>query len=84
MRRRQLYQRDLLLQRIENETQKTFQMKTSRADLQEQRRAANMHASFERQQLMQSIEKLQVGANTPATIEAASSLNLLHMCVNLM
>lgn len=61
MQRRQLYQRDLLLQRIEEQTRRTFSMKASRADLQEQRRNANMKASFERQQLMQSIERLQVG-----------------------
>ena len=60
MKRRQLYQRDLLLQRIENETQRTYEMKASKADLQEQRRNANMQASFERQRLMESIERLQV------------------------
>ena len=65
MKRRQLYQRDLLLQRIENETHKTLSMKATRADLQEQRRNANMHASFERQQLMQSIERLQVRLTWP-------------------
>ena len=60
MKRRQTYRREMLLQRIALDTDKALTMKASRAELQDARRMANMHSSFERQQLMQSIERLQV------------------------
>ena len=57
MHRRAAYERDQLLARIESDTEKAHDLLAQRTALQEQRRAANMEASFQRQRLM------QVGSN---------------------
>ncbi|KAK9809663.1 hypothetical protein WJX73_001851 [Symbiochloris irregularis] len=76
MQRKQLYQREMLLQRIAQDTEKTFSMKESRAELQEARRRANMQSSFERQNLMQSIERLQATKKLSKFVGGDGSVNL--------
>lgn len=51
MRRRDLYQRMSLLEKISEGTEKARSLIEQRAQLQEQRRTANMEASFQRQRL---------------------------------
>ncbi len=51
MRRRDLYQRMSLLERISEGTEKAKTLVEQRSQLQEQRRTANMEASFQRQRL---------------------------------
>ena len=51
MKRRDLYQRMSLLERISQGTEKARSLVEQRAVLQEQRRTANMEASFQRQRL---------------------------------
>lgn len=51
MKRRDLYQRMNLLERINEGTKKAQSLLEQRAALQEQRRSANMEASFQRQRL---------------------------------
>ena len=67
----QAYQRQLLLEKIMDENEKTAQLLAQRRFIQEQRKAANMTASLHRNkvnQLMESmktvhnIEKLDMGA----------------------
>ena len=53
MQRRAAYERDQLLARIQSDTEKAHDLLAQRTALQEQRRAANMAASFQRQKLMQ-------------------------------
>ena len=53
MQRREAYERDQLLARIQSDTEKAHELLAQRTALQEQRRAANMEASFQRQKLMQ-------------------------------
>ncbi len=53
MHRRAAYEQDQLLARIESDTEKAHDLLAQRTALQEQRRAANMEASFQRQRLMQ-------------------------------
>ncbi len=54
MQRRAAYERDQLLVRIQSDTEKAQDLLAQRTALQEQRRAANMEASFQRQKLMQA------------------------------
>ena len=54
MQRRAAYERDQLLARIQSDTEKAQELLAQRSALQEQRRAANMEASFQRQKLMQA------------------------------
>ena len=54
MQRRAAYERDQLLARIQSDTEKAQELLAQRTALQEQRRAANMEASFQRQKLMQA------------------------------
>lgn len=54
MQRRAAYERDQLLTRIQSDTEKAQELLAQRTALQEQRRAANMEASFQRQKLMQA------------------------------
>lgn len=54
MQRRAAYERDQLLVRIQCDTEKAHELLAQRTALQEQRRAANMEASFQRQKLMQA------------------------------
>lgn len=51
MKRRDLYQRMNLLEKINEGTRKAQELLEQRANLQEQRRSANMEASFQRQRL---------------------------------
>ena len=51
MKRRDLYQRMSLLEKISIGTEKARSLIEQRAQLQEQRRTANMDASFQRQRL---------------------------------
>jgi hypothetical protein len=53
MKRRDLYQRNRLLQKIQDEAERAFEVLAQRTSLQEQRKLANMSASFQRQKLMQ-------------------------------
>lgn len=53
MQRRDLYERNRLLQKIEDDTEKAYGLLGQRAALQEQRKLANMSASFQRQKLVQ-------------------------------
>lgn len=54
MRRRDLYERERLLAKIEGETERAQCLLAQREALREQRKAANMEASFQRQKLMQA------------------------------
>lgn len=54
MKRRDLYQRMSLLEKISEGTDKARNLVEQRAQLQEQRRTANMEASFQRQRLQAS------------------------------
>ena len=54
MQRRAAYERDQLLARIQSDTEKAHDLLAQRTALQEQRRAANMEASFQRQKLLQA------------------------------
>jgi hypothetical protein len=51
--RRGAYERSQALRRIEDETARTRQLMQQRRQLQDQRRMANMHASLQRQQIVQ-------------------------------
>ena len=57
--RRDMYQRNQLLHKIQDETEKARSLLDARAQLQQQRKMANMGASFQRQKLLQAMEKLQ-------------------------
>lgn len=59
MKRRDTYQRNQLLHKIQAETEKAHDLLDQRSHLQQQRKMANMSASFQRQKLLQSMEKLQ-------------------------
>ena len=61
MQRRAAYERDQLLARIQSDTEKAHELLAQRTALQEQRRAANMEASFQRQKLMQAGPSLLFG-----------------------
>lgn len=54
MRRRDLYGREQLLAKIRGETERAHELLDARSSLQEQRKLANMGASFQRQKLMQA------------------------------
>ena len=53
MQRRAAYGRDQLLARIQSDTEKAIGLLQQRTALQDQRRAANLEASFQRQRVMQ-------------------------------
>ena len=57
--RRDMYQRNQLLHKIQDDTEKARSLLDARAQLQQQRKMANMGASFQRQKLLQAMEKLQ-------------------------
>ena len=57
--RRDIYQRNQLLHKIQDDTEKARSLLDARAQLQQQRKMANMGASFQRQKLLQAMEKLQ-------------------------
>ena len=57
--RRDMYQRNQLLHKIQDETEKARSLLEARSSLQQQRKMANMGASFQRQKLLQAMEKLQ-------------------------
>ncbi|CAL5222381.1 g4737 [Coccomyxa viridis] len=59
MQRRAAYERDQLLVRIQCDTEKAHELLAQRTALQEQRRAANMEASFQRQKLMQVMDMIK-------------------------
>lgn len=54
MRRKDLYGREQLLAKIRGETERAHELLDARSALQEQRKLANMGASFQRQKLMQA------------------------------
>lgn len=53
MKRRDMYHRNQLLQKIQGETEKAHGLLEQRSALQQQRKMANMTASFQRQKLLQ-------------------------------
>lgn len=53
MKRRDAYERSQQLRRIQEETERSRQLLAQRKDLQDQRRTANMQASFQRQQIVE-------------------------------
>lgn len=53
MKRRDMYQRNQLLHKIQSETEKAHDLLEQRTSLQQQRKMANMTASFQRQKLLQ-------------------------------
>ena len=59
MRRRDAYAREQLLERIEADTERARGMLTARLELQEQRKAANMQASLQRQRMIAAMEALK-------------------------
>ena len=61
MRRRDLYMRMSLLSKINDATLKASDLVDQRAQLQEQRKSANMEASFQRQRLQEAMQTIQVG-----------------------
>lgn len=61
MQRRMAYQRHEALRKIEAETQRAKQLLEERARLQEQRRMANIEASFQRQQVLEAMAALTRG-----------------------
>ena len=54
-----MYQRNQLLHKIQDETEKARSLLDARAQLQQQRKMANMGASFQRQKLLEAMDKLQ-------------------------
>jgi hypothetical protein len=58
-RKQQLYQRDLLLQKISADTDRILRMRRDTASLQMQRKEANMQASMQRQKMIETMERLQ-------------------------
>ncbi|KAK9817058.1 hypothetical protein WJX72_008938 [[Myrmecia] bisecta] len=63
MKRRDTYERNQLLCKIQGETEKAHSLLEQRSSLQEQRKMANMDASFQRQKLLVAMEKLQTTKN---------------------
>ena len=59
MRRRDAYAREQLLERIEADTERARGTLTARSELQEQRKAANMQASLQRQHMIAAMEQLK-------------------------
>jgi len=53
MKRRDAYERSQQLKRIQEETEHSSQLLQQRKELQDQRRTANMQASFQRQQIVE-------------------------------
>ncbi|KAK9830997.1 hypothetical protein WJX81_006970 [Elliptochloris bilobata] len=66
MKRRDTYIRSQLLSKIRSETEKARELLSQRAALQEQRKRANMDASFQRQRLLQAVERVQASKNWAA------------------
>ena len=65
------------LKRIEEDTARTRNLLAQRRGLQEQRRQANMDASFQRQQIVAAMEKLQTTKSwTAMGTDGSSSINL--------
>ena len=75
MQRRAAYERDQLLSRIQSDTEKAVGLLQQRTALQDQRRAANMEASFQRQRLMQVCSLQPIVACQRATRHSL----ILHM-----
>ncbi len=57
--RAQAYQRQLLLEKIMDENEKTAQLLKQRQAIQEQRKAANMRASLHRNKVNQLMESMK-------------------------
>ena len=55
----QAYERQLLLEKIMNENDKTSQLLSQREYIQEQRKAANMNASMHRNQVNQLMDSMK-------------------------
>jgi len=55
-----MYQRNQLLHKIQDETEKARSLLDARAQLQQQRKMANMGASFQRQKLLQAMESCRL------------------------
>ncbi|KAK9909851.1 hypothetical protein WJX75_008397 [Coccomyxa subellipsoidea] len=66
MRRRDLYGREQLLAKIRGETERAHELLDARSSLQEQRKLANMDASFQRQKLMQAMDTIKAKKNWTA------------------
>ena len=66
MKRRDMYQRNQLLHKIQSETEKAHDLLEQRTSLQQQRKMANMTASFQRQKLLQVRWGLLQAACRPA------------------
>ena len=78
--RRDTYQRNQLLHKIQDETEKARSLLEARAQLQQQRKMANMGASFQRQKLLQAMEKLQTSKDWAknGTVSMDSLLKAKH------
>ena len=88
MQRRAAYERDQLLARIQSDTEKAVGLLQQRTALQDQRRAANMEASFQRQRLMQVCPLQPIVACRRATRHSLIShtplvLSQQHRAVNI-
>eukprot|EP00887_Chlorella_sp_A99_P000402 scaffold13.g402.t1 len=73
LKRRDAYQRSQALKRIEEETAKARDLLDQRRQLQEQRRQANMEASFQRQKIVEAMDKLQRTKSWGVLDDAAAS-----------
>lgn len=75
MKRRDAYERSQAAKRIQEETERSRQLLMQRKELQDQRRLANMQASFQRQQIVEASARgrfLGVGREQGCLAAAAS------------
>lgn len=77
MKRRDLYQRMNLLEKINDGSRKAQSLLEQRQSLQEQRRTANMEASFQRQRLQ--VGRLK-GLDFPSSCDVTTALTLTLAC----
>ncbi len=79
MKRRDMYERHMLLQKIQQETIKAHGLLEQRTALQEARKMANMDASFQRQKLLVAVEKLTTTKNWTSFVGNDGGLNIEAM-----
>ena len=59
MKRQRTYKKQIMMQKIQRETDRTLNLKEEKARLQEERKQANMQASFQKQRLVEAMEKMK-------------------------
>lgn len=79
MKRRDMYERHMLLQKIQQETIKAHSLLEQRTALQEARKMANMDASFQRQKLLVAVEKLTTTKNWTSFVGNDGGINVEAM-----